>query len=153
MKTGLLIGIIVAIVIVIGVIAFIFMSYPMQTNTPTPSTGNQDTTQSNTQTPTDTGTTSQTTTNPSTVPAPKTYNIAISNFAFSPSTLSINKGDTVVWINKDSASHTVTSDSGNEIASGSLSNGQTFSHTFNTAGSFDYHCAIHPSMKANIIVN
>ncbi len=82
----------------------------------------------------------------------KTYNIDIKSFAFSPSTLTIKKGDKVVWTNKDSAGHTVTSDFGNELNSGTLSNGESYSHTFNTAGTFEYHCAPHPFMKAKIIV-
>ncbi|MDO8528533.1 MAG: cupredoxin family copper-binding protein [Nanoarchaeota archaeon] len=78
--------------------------------------------------------------------------VKISNFAFSPSTLTINVGGKVVWTNMDSAPHTVVSDSGNEISSSSLSNGGTYSHTFNTAGTYDYHCSIHPSMKGTIVV-
>lgn len=85
-------------------------------------------------------------------PQPKTYNIEISNFAFSLSTLTIKRGDIVVWTNQDSTSHTITSDSGSELGSSPLSNGQAYSHTFNTIGTFDYHCSIHPSMKAKIIV-
>ena len=78
--------------------------------------------------------------------------IEISGFAFNPSELTINKGDTVIWTNKDSASHTVSSDSGSELGSGMLSNGQAYSHTFDSAGTFEYHCSVHPSMKAKIIV-
>ena len=81
-----------------------------------------------------------------------TYNVEIQNFAFNPSQITIKKGETVIWTNKDSTPHTVLSDSGNEINSGSLSNGQTYSHTFNQAGTFEYYCSIHPYMKAKIIV-
>jgi plastocyanin len=91
-----------------------------------------------------------TTENTSTVP--KTYNINMLGYAFSPSSLTIKSGDTVVWKNLDSMSHTVTSDSGNELSSSSLGNGGTYSHTFSTAGTFAYHCAIHASMKGTIIV-
>ena len=84
--------------------------------------------------------------------ASQTNNIEIANSAFSPAELTIKVGDTITWTNRDSASHTVTSDSGTEISSDSLSNGQTYSYTFNTAGTFEYHCTIHPSMKAKIIV-
>jgi plastocyanin len=90
---------------------------------------------------------------PSTPSQPaKTYEVTIQGFAFSPFDLKINKGDTVIWTNKDSAPHTVTSDSGNELASDSLSNGQTYSHTFNQAGTFNYHCGVHLSMKARVEV-
>ena len=91
---------------------------------------------------------------PTTVAAgPKTVSVAIQNFAFSPATLNINRGDTVIWTNKDSAPHTVTSDTGSEMGSSTLSTGGTYSHTFNTAGTFSYHCNIHASMKAKVIVN
>ena len=84
--------------------------------------------------------------------ASETYNVEIKNFAFSPLTLTIKKGNSVVWNNQDSVTHTIKSDSGNEIDSSSLSNGETYSHTFEIAGTYDYHCGIHPNMKAKIIV-
>lgn len=83
---------------------------------------------------------------------PTTHNIEISGFSFQPATLTIKKGDTVKWTNQDSTSHTVTSDSGSELDSELLSNEQSYSHTFNEAGTFDYYCTPHPSMKAKIIV-
>jgi plastocyanin len=82
----------------------------------------------------------------------KTYNIEINNFAFSPSTLTIKVGDSVVWTNKDNAAHTVTSDSGREMNSLSLSNGEIYSHTFENSGTYNYHCSFHTMMKGNIIV-
>ena len=81
-----------------------------------------------------------------------TVQVAIQNFAFSPRTLTIAPGDTVVWAQKDSAPHTVTSDTGAWTASAELSSGQTFSHTFSRTGTFSYHCAVHPNMTATIIV-
>ena len=81
-----------------------------------------------------------------------TYNIEISNFAFNPSEIKIKTGDTITWINKDSAPHTVTSDSGNELNSPQLSNGQNYSRTFSNTGTFNYYCSVHPSMKATVIV-
>jgi len=78
--------------------------------------------------------------------------VQIQNFAFSPSSLTIKVGDTVTWTNKDTATHTVTSDSGGELSSPSLNKGETYSHQFASAGVYDYHCTHHPSMKAKIIV-
>lgn len=80
------------------------------------------------------------------------HNIEISNFAFSAPSLIIKQGDTVVWTNKDSAPHTVTSDTGNELSSKLLKTNEVYSHTFDTAGTFDYHCEVHPMMKASITV-
>jgi plastocyanin len=82
----------------------------------------------------------------------QTYNIEISSSAFNPSSLTINAGDTVIWTNQDSFSHTVTSDSGSELKSSSFSSGGTYNHIFTTAGTYDYHCAIHTMMKGTIIV-
>jgi len=76
-------------------------------------------------------------------------NVAIQNFAFDPADLAVKAGDTVTWTNNDSAPHQIKSDVFN---SPSLSKGQTFSFTFQNAGTFDYSCAIHPSMKGRIIV-
>lgn len=78
--------------------------------------------------------------------------ILIQNFAFSPDTITINKGETIVWSNKDSAPHKIVSDSGSELNSESLSNGATYSHTFAVAGTYDYHCGIHTSMKGKVVV-
>ena len=78
--------------------------------------------------------------------------VTIKSFSFNPSTLTVSAGTTVTWTNEDSVPHTVISDTGNEIASGTLSTGQSYTHTFNTAGTFSYHCSIHPSMKAQIVV-
>lgn len=78
--------------------------------------------------------------------------IEIKNFAYSPSILTIKKGDTVTWTNMDSVKHTVTSDTGKELDSQLLTNGESYSHTFDTAGIFAYHCTPHPYMKARVIV-
>lgn len=88
----------------------------------------------------------------STQTQPQTYSVEIKNFAFAPSTLNVKVGDTVTWTNMDSASHTVTSDSGGELASSSLSRGGTYSHTFTQAGTFEYHCSFHSGMSGKVIV-
>ncbi|HLM83744.1 MAG TPA: cupredoxin family copper-binding protein, partial [Candidatus Bathyarchaeia archaeon] len=77
--------------------------------------------------------------------------VTIENFAFSPANLTIKKGDTVIWTNKDSAPHQVASDDG-KFQGPSLSKGQVYSFTFNETGVFPYHCAVHPTMKAAITV-
>ncbi len=79
-------------------------------------------------------------------------NIEINDFAFNPSTITLRRGTTVTWTNQDSAPHTVTSDSGDELNSDTLSEGQSYSHTFNQAGIFGYYCSIHPRMKATIVI-
>src|SRR5262249_36900876 len=77
--------------------------------------------------------------------------VTISNFAFNPSGVTINVGDTVTGPNNDPPSHTATSDTG-LWDSGTLAAGRTFSQAFTSAGTFAYHCTIHPSMKGTITV-
>ncbi len=76
--------------------------------------------------------------------------VTIKNFAFSPASVEIAVGETVTWTNEDSATHTVTGDDG--IDSGSLAQGKTFTHTFASAGTFSYHCSIHPNMNGTVTV-
>ncbi|HAR99921.1 MAG: Blue (Type 1) copper domain protein [Candidatus Moranbacteria bacterium GW2011_GWC2_37_73] len=75
--------------------------------------------------------------------------ITIQNFAFSPATITVKKGTTVTWTNNDSAPHQINSATFN---SNLFNKGQTFSFTFNEVGTFDYFCAIHPSMIGKVIV-
>jgi plastocyanin len=77
--------------------------------------------------------------------------VTIANFAFGPASISVPVGSTVTWTNQDSTNHTVTADDGS-FDSGPLAPGATFSQTFDTAGTFTYHCAIHSSMKGTITV-
>ena len=81
-----------------------------------------------------------------------THNIEISGFVFLPASLTISKGDIVIWTNEDSTPHTITSDNGDELDSENFRKGETYSHAFDEIGSFGYHCAIHPNMKGEIIV-
>lgn len=77
--------------------------------------------------------------------------VQIIDFAFEPVTLEVSIGTTVVWTNSGSAPHTVTSDTG-VFDSGRLDPGGTFSMTFDTPGTFAYHCEFHPNMRATIVV-
>ena len=77
--------------------------------------------------------------------------VSIANFAFSPDTLTVKVGTTVKWTNNDSTTHTVTADD-KSFDSGNLDPGKSFSFTFKQAGTFSYHCSIHPNMKAKIVV-
>lgn len=87
------------------------------------------------------------------VRAATTWNVSISNFQFTPATITINVGDTVTWT-VTGGPHTTTSDSGQTMSwdSGALSDGKSFSLAFNTIGNFTYHCAFHASMHATVIV-
>jgi len=77
--------------------------------------------------------------------------VEIMNFMFMPGSLTVPVGTTVTWKFDDSTAHTVSADD-NSFASSPMANGQTFTHTFSTAGTVAYHCSIHPFMKGTIIV-
>jgi len=108
------------------------------------------TTPSTTPTPTLTGTATPTPT-PTGTPTGIVNKVSIQGFAFNPSSITVSVGTTVTWTNNDSVTHTVTSDTG-AFSSGNLNPGQTFSHTFNQAGTFAYHCSIHTSMHGTVVV-
>ncbi len=77
--------------------------------------------------------------------------VTISNFAFGPSTLTIAKGTAVTWQNNDAVAHTATSDAG-KWDTGNIISGGSKSVTFDSVGTFPYHCAVHPMMTASIVV-
>ena len=68
-------------------------------------------------------------------------------------TITVKKGDKIIFQNRDAVGHTVTSDA-NAFDSGMLNQGQSF--TLDTAtlalGSYPYHCTPHPNMKATVVV-
>lgn len=89
--------------------------------------------------------------------------VTIADMAFSPAKLTVKAGATVTWTNQDGVGHTVTSTdgSGTDAAttslfdSGTLTQGQTFSFTFDKAGTYYYECTIHAtiaSMHAQVVV-
>lgn len=86
---------------------------------------------------------------PAKKPAAERLSIAIKNFAFSPANVSVPAGSTVTWTNSDTAPHTVTGDG---IDSSTLTTGQAYSQTFDKAGTYSYHCSIHPTMQGAITV-
>lgn len=83
-----------------------------------------------------------------------TNSVTIQNFAFSPASITVKKGTTVTWTNKDSTPHTVTQDEagGPGMDSKGLAQGETYSATFNTTGTFKYHCAFHSNMTGTVTV-
>ncbi|MBI5072001.1 cupredoxin family copper-binding protein [Candidatus Falkowbacteria bacterium] len=82
-------------------------------------------------------------------PVPTTVTVDIRNFVFDPANLTVNAGTTVKWENYDSVGHKI---AGTGFDSNQLNQGDSYSFTFNQAGTYDYHCAIHPSMTGTITV-
>ena len=77
--------------------------------------------------------------------------VSIDNFAFVPATLTVPVGSTVTWTNHDEEPHTVAASDGSFHSPG-MGSQASYSHTFPTAGRFDYVCSIHPFMHATVVV-
>jgi len=75
----------------------------------------------------------------------------LSSTAYSPNPVAIAVGGAVTWTNNDTVTHTSTADGGT-WNSGSIAPGGTFTRTFTTAGTFAYHCSIHPGMVGTVTV-
>ena len=139
MKRGLVIGVVVLVVLVAGFFLFGQSDDKLDSNVPDVSNTLED----NVPEPEVPGVE---------VSESKTIEISIMDYSFNLGELTINVGDTVIWTNKDSVKHTVTSDSGDELGSELLSKDKSYSHTFNSKGEFGYHCTPHSYMKGKIVV-
>jgi len=82
-------------------------------------------------------------------PAPRTLDIQ--HFKFLPPTVTVAPGTTLTWVNHDEETHTVTSATG-AFTSEALEHEQKFTHTFTTPGTYTYACALHPLMRATVVV-
>ncbi len=79
--------------------------------------------------------------------------VDMKNIAYNPATVTAKVGQTVTWTNSDSFAHTVTFDDSSVKSSDNVAAAGTFSTTFDKAGSFTYHCTIHPTMKGTVTVS
>lgn len=96
------------------------------------------------------------TANPTPTPTPTTASssgnsVSIKNFSFTPNSLTVKVGTKVTWTNHDSVTHTVTANQG--AFNSPVLPGSSFSFTFTKAGTYAYHCMIHPYMMATIVVH
>jgi plastocyanin len=81
--------------------------------------------------------------------AAATHTISMKNLSYNPSSLDVAVGDTVVWSNDESVSHSV---SGTAMESPEILPGAKYSFTFSSAGTYDFHCRFHPDMVGKIVV-
>lgn len=81
--------------------------------------------------------------------------VGLKDSRFDPKDIEISAGDTVTFTNNDPFDHTVTSaaDSAIEYNSGEIGQDATFEQTFDTAGTYDFFCLIHPTMRGAITVS
>lgn len=136
--SALIIVIVVVGVLLVGGVLFYVLNHKNQTQAP----------QSQSSTTTNSSQSSSTTDNNT---QPSGNAVTIADMAFSPSSLTVKKGTTVTWTNKDNVVHTVTAND-HSFESGNLASGKSFSHAFNAAGTFSYKCTLHPSMTGTITV-
>lgn len=79
------------------------------------------------------------------------HKVTITGGQFSPATLEIKAGDTVIWENRDDKDHTAIADD-KSFNSGNIRAGASFSHTFAKPGTFPYGCPYHPRERGTVIV-
>jgi plastocyanin len=77
--------------------------------------------------------------------------VGIENFAFAPADVSAAVGETITWTNSDSAPHTATLDDG-ACDTGNIAQNASAGLVFDAAGTYPYHCTIHPNMKGTITI-
>lgn len=82
---------------------------------------------------------------------PETVTVSMGDSFYAPDVIEISPGDTVVWQHEGDINHTVTARD-DRFDSGSLSAGDSFSHTFSDPGTFEYRCIFHTQMTGTVDV-
>jgi plastocyanin len=85
-------------------------------------------------------------------PVPDGAQVSIVDFEFQPAEITINAGDIVTWTDSGQAPHTATLDDGPTCDDERMSPGGQHSVQFNASGEYRYHCEIHRTMHAKVIV-
>ncbi len=80
-------------------------------------------------------------------PKPKTHTITMENMRFEPDRLTVARGDTIVWVNKDLVPHTAISTAGG-FDSLVIQAEKSWRLTVQKKGEFPYICTFHPTMTA-----
>ncbi len=88
--------------------------------------------------------------NGSAVAAATTFTVVIEATSYAPQLLTVKRGDTVVWVNKDPFPHTVTA--AGSFDSKSIPAGGKWNYTARHAGDYAYTCTFHPNMKGRLII-
>ena len=81
---------------------------------------------------------------------PATHTVLIVGTKYVPGTLTVRRGDTVVWINKDPFPHTVTAKG--SFDSRAIAAGKSWKWTPRSAGDYAYICTLHPNMTGSVKV-
>jgi plastocyanin len=83
--------------------------------------------------------------------ASTTHTIVIAEMKFVPETLTVSRGDTVLWVNKDFFPHTATAQD-RSFDSGDIATDKSWKYVATENGTFSYICTLHPTMKATLVV-
>ena len=83
--------------------------------------------------------------------AAATANVTISDFRFTPATVTVVEGDTITWTNDGPTGHSATASNG-EFDTGIFPAGESRSETFDTPGTYAYICTPHPNMEGTVVV-
>ena len=83
---------------------------------------------------------------------PRTHTVEIRGMTFHPDTITVTRGDTIVWINQDIVPHTATALAEPKWDTGPLVRGAAGRYVARRAGTIAYLCALHPVMRAILIV-
>jgi len=84
---------------------------------------------------------------------PKTHQVDIIKFKFVPADITLNKGDTIIWVNQEKRQyHSVWFEQLGDPEPDYFFPGEKFSRTFNDVGSFPYRCGPHPEMIGSVTV-
>jgi plastocyanin len=135
-------ALIIAVIIIIAAVAAFALTRKDNTNNTTttkPSTTNQQSSPS-------------TSSKPASNTPVSSDQVTIENEAFTPSGITVKKGTKVTWTNKDSMAHTVTGDTPSGPNSQTLNQGDAYSFTFDSTGTFKYHCNFHSFMTGTVTV-
>ena len=81
---------------------------------------------------------------------PAKHAVAIDGSKFEPAAITVKKGETVTWVNKDPFPHTVTS--AGKFDSKSIAPGAKWTYRATKPGEFAYICTLHPNMKGTLKV-
>lgn len=78
--------------------------------------------------------------------------VIIQDFKYGPETITVKAGTTVTWTNQDTIRHNVVTDGEDGPNGPLLAQGESYSFTFDTPGTYEYYCQPHPYMKATVVV-
>lgn len=81
----------------------------------------------------------------------ETHTVTVDAMAYTPATLRVKRGDTVVWVNRDPFPHTATARD-RSFDSGEIASGRRWRYVAKTPGTHPYVCTFHPTMTATLIV-